>query len=152
MNIEEFARKVLEYAPRIMRTLAHQEHNDLTRGVITLPQFWALDYVCRHGPAKMSQLARTLGVSPATTTGLIERLIAQKLLERSNDEQDRRVVWVRIAPKGRAVIRTIREQKIKTLMTIFGKISSEDRERYLAILEQVSAIVDSLPATTRRSA
>jgi len=137
MNIKEFARRVIELSPQIIKSLVSYEHNDLTRGEITLPQFWALDYLVRDGKSKMSVLAKHLRISPAATTGLIDRLIAQDLVVRKNDQYDRRIVWVELTSKGKNVISSIRKQRIKALIKVFGRISSKDRIYYLNILEKV---------------
>lgn len=144
MNIKEFARKMIEVTPQIFRGLAQYEHNYLTRGQITLPQFWALDYCYRQGRSKMSSIAHYLNVSRASATGLIDRLIIQQLVSRRSDSEDRRIVWIELTPKGKSIICSMREQKLKTFIKVFSRISLKDRTHYLNILKQVMGIVDSL--------
>lgn len=144
MNTKEFAWRIIELSPQIIKALAHYEHNDLTRGEITLPQFWALDFLYRQERGQMSRIAQYLGISRASMTGLIDRLIAQKLVAREDDPRDRRIVWITLTGKGRNVILNIRKQKIRTLIKVFGRISAKDRRRYLNILEQIVKITNSL--------
>ena len=144
MNIEEFARRVIELSPQISKGFLQQEHNYLTRGEISLPQFWALDYLSRNAKTKMNCLAKHLKITPSATTGLIDRLITQQLVARKNDPRDRRLVWIELTPKGKGVIAGIRKQKIKSLIKIFSRIAQGDREHYLDILEQVVKITTSL--------
>jgi len=146
MDIKEFASRVIELSPQIMRGFKQYENNYLTRGEITLPQFLALGYLERNGKSKMSSLAKHLKISPSATTGLIDRLIAQDLVARSADPADRRIVWVELTSKGKGIIGSIKNQKTRTLIKVFGKISPKDREHYLNILEQVVKITTSLPA------
>ncbi len=145
MNIEEFARRMVELSPQVVRGFARYENNDLTKGKITLPQFWILDYLHRSGSDKMSSLAQYLNISPASTTGLIDRLMEQKLVTRKDDLHDRRIVWIELTFRGKDMILSIRKQKIQTLTEVFAKISSDDRLRYLDILERIVKIVNSLP-------
>ena len=145
MNIKEFASKVIALSPQIIRGFKQYENNYLTRGEITLPQFMALGYLERNGRSKMNDLARHFRTSPSATTGLMDRLILQGLVARQDDLHDRRIVWIRLTAKGRGIIKSINEQKTKTLINIFGKISPEDRARYLNILEQVVKITSSIP-------
>ena len=147
MNIKEFASRVIELFPQIIRGFKQYENNYLTRGEITLPQFWALAYLANNGKSKMNSLAEHLRISPSATTGLINRLIAQGLVVRKDDSGDRRIVWIELTSKGKAIINNIKQQKTKALIKVFGKISSKDREHYLNILEQVVKITVSLPAT-----
>jgi DNA-binding MarR family transcriptional regulator len=143
MNIEEFARRVIELTPQIVKGFLRHEHNYLTRGEITLPQFWALDYLSHNEKCKMNSLAKHLRISPPATTGLIDRLIAQELVTRKDDLRDRRIVWIELTAKGKDVISSIRKQKIRALIKVFSKISSKDRGHYLNILEQIVKINDS---------
>ena len=143
MNIKEFASKVIELFPQIIRGFKQYENNYLTRGEITLPQFWALGYLDRNGKNKMNNLAKHLKISPSATTGLIDRLLAQGLVVRKNDFHDRRIVWIELTAKGRGIIKSINKQKTETLINVFGKISPKDREHYLSILEQVVKITSS---------
>ena len=145
MDIKEFANKVIELFPQIIRGFKQYENNYLTRGEITLPQFWALDYLDRNGKSKMNNLAQHLKISPSATTGLMDRLIAQGLVVRKADFHDRRIVWIELTAKGRGIIKSITKQKTETLIKVFGKISPKDREHYLNILEQVVKITVSLP-------
>ena len=145
MDIKKFASKVIELSPQIIRGFKQYENNYLTRGEITLPQFWALGYLDRNGKSKMNSLARHLKISPSATTGLIDRLMLQGLVARKDDLHDRRIVWIELTVKGKGIIKSINKQKTETLINVFEKISPEDREHYLNILEQVVKITVSLP-------
>lgn len=145
MHIREFANKVIELFPQIIRGFKQYENNYLTRGEITLPQFWVLGYLERNGKSKMNDLSRHLKISPPATTGLIDRLLAQGLVARKDDLNDRRIVWIDLTAKGRGIIKSINKQKTEALIKVFGRISPKDREHYLSILEQVVKITASLP-------
>jgi DNA-binding MarR family transcriptional regulator len=147
VHIQEFANQVIELFPQIIRGFKQYENNYLTRGEITLPQFWALGYLEHNGKSKMNDLAKHLEISPSATTGLIDRLILQGLVIRKDDANDRRIVWIELTAKGRGIIQSISKQKTEALIRVFGKISPKDREHYLNILEQVVKITASLPDT-----
>ena len=137
MEVEQFGSRMIELLPRLIRGLAQHEHNYLSRGEITLPQLWALEYLSRHGSSPMNHIAQFLKISKPAATGLIDRLIAQGLVRREGDKRDRRVVLVAITAKGRKIIANIWEQKRNTIVKVFGQISPSDRTQYITILEQV---------------
>ena len=143
MNIKEFADRVIELFPQISKGLMQREHNYLTKGDISLPQFWVLNHLYHNEKSKMNCLALHLKISPPATTGMIDRLIAQGMVLRKDDEQDRRIVWIELTSKGKSIIHNIRKEKAKTLIEVFGRISQKDREHYLNILEHVANIIDS---------
>ena len=151
MDIERFGKRMVELMPQMIRGFARHEHNYLSRGKITLPQLWLLEYLARRGDGSpMHELARFLGISRPAATGLINRLIAQQLVRREEDATDRRIVRVAITAKGRRVLASIWDQKRRMIMEVFGQISPADRERYLTILERVASIVSQAPAMRRR--
>ena len=139
MNTEQFGAKMIELLPQLIRGMARYEHNYLSRGKITLPQLWVLEYLSREGSLPMSHLAQFLKVSRPAATGLVDRLIVQRLVKREEDRSDRRVVRVTITPKGRKIVANIWEQKRRTFVQVFGQISPQDRAQYITILEQVAS-------------
>ncbi len=145
MDIEEFSKRMIELMPKCIRGFAHHESNYLSRGEITLPQFWTLEYLSRQGGCLMSELADYLKISRPATTGLINRLIAQGLVRREDIERDRRVVKVSVTPKGKKIVSNIWEQKRRTLIKVFSQLSAHDRKQHLLILERVTRILAQQP-------
>lgn len=141
MNLDRFGWRMIELLPQMIREISRRESNYLSRGKITLPQLWVLEYLSRQGSSPMNKVAQYLGVSRPAATGLADRLIAQGLVWRRSDPQDRRIVRVEITPKGTRIVRNIWEQKRKTLLAVFGRISPSDRGQYLATLEKVVEIL-----------
>jgi DNA-binding MarR family transcriptional regulator len=70
---------------------------------ITLAQLAALRQL-RHGPISAGQLGRLIGLSPASTTHLVDRLEARGLVSRSRRQDDRRAVDVHLTPAGLRVL------------------------------------------------
>ncbi|MFA5079496.1 MAG: MarR family transcriptional regulator [Dehalococcoidia bacterium] len=87
----------VEGAFRQLLPLAHQELLDLD---LTTPQLKVVLLLYLGGHARMSALAAALGVSLATATGIIDRLIDRGLVIRENSSEDRRVVICRLSEKG----------------------------------------------------
>ena len=141
MEAERFGWQMIELLPQLIRGFARHESNYLSRGKITLPQLWVLEYLSRKKGCPMNELAQFLSVSRPAATGLVDRLIAQGLVHREGDRQDRRVVRVEISAKGRRIVSHIWEQKRRMIVDVFGQISPVDRTQYLAILQRVVKIL-----------
>ena len=137
MDIKNFSKRMIEVLPQCIRGFHSYESNHLSRGRISQPQFWALEYLSRKGPSLMSEIASFLNVSRPAATGLIDRLIAQKLVSRQTAEHDRRGVRVEITSRGKKIVSNIWDQKRRSLEKVFSKISPQDRRQYLEILERV---------------
>ncbi len=75
----------------------------------------------------MGALARRLGVSDKTVTGIADRLADKQCVRRGHGEADRRVVTVELTPKGRRSFQRIQEmiyQRVDALLSCL-----EDTER-----------------------
>ncbi len=151
MDIERFGARMIALLPQLVRGFARHESNYLSRGQITLPQLWALEYLSRQAGdgSPMNHVARFLGVSRPAATGLMSRLIVQGLVSRAGDPRDRRVVRIRISGKGRRIVANIWEQKRRMVVQVFGRISPDDRAQYLATLERVVESLGREPAERR---
>ena len=53
-------------------------------------------------PVRMGELAERVLITRPTVTRLVARLVDQGLVERAQDAQDRRTVWVTLSDEGRA--------------------------------------------------
>ena len=71
---------------------------------LTFSQLRVLYLLSEHGPIPMSRLAEYLDVTPATATGVIERLEKRGLAERSHRGDDRRVVECSLSDAGRQMV------------------------------------------------
>lgn len=149
MNVKVFSKRMTELMPKFVRGLAKQESNHLTRGQITVPQFWVLEHLEAHRDCCMCEIASYLGISRPATTGLVDRLISQGLACRKSAPHDRREVKVSISPKGKRIVLSIHVQKRHTIERIFSKISSRDRKNYITILERVASIVQQQPLNAK---
>jgi len=137
LSLEEFADRMGELMPKLMREIRQYEHNYFTRGIISFPQLWALECVYDRKDCTMRDLARAMHSGASTVTGLVTRMEKIGLLERKHSDKDRRVVYVHATPKGRRVIQQIGNQKKKTVTRAFKPLSEKDRKRYLEIMEKL---------------
>ena len=141
MDLDQFSQRMVDLLPQLLRGFSRQEHNSLTRGEITLPQFSAMECLVRQGGCPMHQLALLLNISKPAATGLINRLLRQQLARRQHDTTDRRVVRVTLTAKGRRILAAIWAQKRRTLTRVFGQLTPGERAQYLRTLERVTDIL-----------
>ncbi|MEW6101021.1 MAG: MarR family transcriptional regulator [Candidatus Omnitrophota bacterium] len=140
-ELVEFADKVSQIMPVLLRSFAKHQANELYKGKITFPQFLVLDCLYREKQARMNSLAAFMHVSTAAMTGLVERLVRDGYCVRRYEPSDRRIINIRLSEKGEAMVMRINEQRRRMVIDIFGQISLKDREEYLMILQQVKDIL-----------
>lgn len=142
ISITDFAHKIEIIMPEIMRGFARRQHSDIFKGKITLPQLLILDILNSQGASKMTDLAKKMKVTTAASTGIVQRLVVQGYVLREYDEKDRRLIMIKLSPKGSEILKKINQQRTQLVTRIFSQISEDDRAEYLRILLQVKDILD----------
>ncbi len=74
-------------------------------GGLTPVQLMILKVLQEEGRLTASALSRRVSLTPATLSGLLDRLEERGLLERQRDVQDRRRQWLLISGTGRELLR-----------------------------------------------
>lgn len=142
ISITDFAQKMNQIMPEIMKGFARRQSNDVYKGKITLPQLLILEQLNRQGASKMTDLAKYMQVSTAATTGIVQRLVLLGYVQREYDSNDRRIIRIKLNIKGTELLKKISQQRTQSVTRIFGQISEDDRGEYLRILMQVKDILD----------
>jgi DNA-binding MarR family transcriptional regulator len=141
LSLPEFADRLNKIMPLIGREFFRRNTNELSQGKITLPQLLVLDFLSENGPSRMTDLAHFIKVSTAAMTGVIERLVRHGYVLRVYEPRDRRIIRIRLIPKGSDLIEKINRQKRETVIHIFGRISESERQDYLRILTRIKDIL-----------
>ncbi len=114
---------------------------------LTLPQqtlLLALD--AGGGRGTMTDLGRLTHQSPATLTGIVDRLLAAGLVERTRDAVDRRVVQVALSTAGRARLADATRSREADVARITALFSDMELAQFDALLRKfvagLAALVD----------
>ena len=78
-----------------------------------------------NGPMPMGKLAEAIGVSVASTTGIVDRMEKRGFAVRRHDDTDRRIVLVEAAPASNDVFEAIDFHRREGLRTLLGGLSQE---------------------------
>ncbi len=145
LSVSNFAEELSAIIPYIMRlsfSVLSNNSDALLEGRITFPQYIALDVLKGSGSLKMKEIAKALGVSLPAATGLVGRLVGIKMVKRSYDKMDRRVVHIAITSQGVKAVGRIKETRKKFIEEAFKGLSSQEREIYLKIINKVKETLD----------
>ena len=96
---EECAARVMETIPLLMRFIRAdmRSHN---ADSLSIPQLRSLAFINRNPGASLSLVAEHLGVTCATASTTIERLVQRNLVERTDNPQERRRVVLNLTKEG----------------------------------------------------
>jgi DNA-binding MarR family transcriptional regulator len=74
---------------------------------ITRIQLFAIYSIHKSAELPMGKVADVLHCDPSNVTGIVDRLVAQKLIMRHECESDRRSKLLRLTPEGKRVVASL---------------------------------------------
>ena len=95
---------------------------------LTMSQLRVLFLLNANPGAPAGMVAEALKVRPSTATGVVDRLVKQRLVRRERDADDRRRVRVFLTERGREVIVEIQARNRLIMWKLFGQFSQVELE------------------------
>lgn len=114
---------------------------------VTGPQRLVLRVVGLFPGVSAGDLAAVLHVHPSTLTGILQRLVAQRLLRRADDPRDRRRAMLWLTAGGARVNATTRGTIEEAVGNALNGATSRDRAAARRVLERLAQCLDA-PAKT----
>jgi DNA-binding MarR family transcriptional regulator len=108
---------------------------------ITPPQLDALLVLREFGELTMGELCQKMFLACSTATDLIDRMERNGLIERVRDTADRRVIRLKVLPKGASVVDEVIEARRGYLGAILSEIDVADKERLIQSLDQLNYLM-----------
>jgi DNA-binding MarR family transcriptional regulator len=105
---------------------------------VTLPKFDVMAALARRERGMtMTEVSRFLMVSNGNVTGLVDRLVAEGLVMRTANAQDRRATFVRLTRKGLRLFETMADAHERWVNEILGSFGDEDSESMVRLLDSL---------------
>ncbi|WP_253798590.1 MarR family winged helix-turn-helix transcriptional regulator [Rhodovulum sp. P5] len=110
---------------------------------LTPVQIRVLQVVAETGKSTPKAIAARMGVSQATITTLIDRLVAKGLVERQRSDTDRRQTNILITPAGRQAIDRAPDPLHDRYVAAFEALPDWEQAMLVAALERVAGLLDA---------
>lgn len=98
---------------------------------VTMQQLRVMTILFHEGPTRVSDLARRLGVSTPTITGILDRLVRQRLSYRMSDPRDRRVVLNTLTHDGREFVERLMPGYSDRVALALQRLTLEERSQLM---------------------
>lgn len=102
------------------------------------PVFMALKFFEEHPSATASMFAEFIHVKKPTATVLIKGLLFKKLLERVQNEKDRRAFELRLTPKGTALLEEAQRLFELHAGGVFAALNDEEQAQLFQLLSKIT--------------
>jgi len=142
-TIEEQIKRLEELGIMLVRGMQLVGSSGVFGGDISFSQYLILQTLLEKEAMRMNELASILGVSKANVTGLVDRMVRTRVIERMRSDEDRRVVFVTLTQKGKRTVQRMLNVQRKEWQRIMETIPSRNLEVFMDSLEQLAyALVD----------
>jgi DNA-binding MarR family transcriptional regulator len=101
---------------------------------LSMSQLGALFYLQHKGSTGVTDLGEHLGVTSAAASQMLERLVQQELVMRSEDPIDRRVKQIALTDKGLQAFQDSIRARQSWLIELANKLSTDEKEQITAAL------------------
>jgi MarR family transcriptional regulator, organic hydroperoxide resistance regulator len=95
---------------------------------LSMAQLKALFFLSDQGPQPVGQIGCRLGVTLPTASYQVERLVRAGLVERVQDERDRRRTLVHLTEKATELLRSLRQGRADLMRSWINHMAPEDVE------------------------
>jgi len=99
---------------------------------LSMPQIYTLMFLFHEGEVRISDIGVLMDVGKAAASQLVERLVQQGLVERVEDESDRRAKKIRLLPKSLRLI----EKGLAVQRQQMGQLMSQLSPEQMATVQQ----------------
>jgi len=103
----------------------------------------------RHGPVRLAVIAEHEGLNPTMLSRTVGKLVADGLLVRSADSDDRRSAWIGPTARGAALAEQIRTQRTNAVERALEQLAPDDRWTLEAAVPALERLAQRLTEAQR---
>lgn len=134
---------ILRSLRRIIRAVDLHSKQLQTTHQLTVPQLICLRAIESSGPLKAGQLANDVSLSPATITGIVDRLEQRELARRRRSETDRRQVLLEITDRGREVLASAPPSLNERFSRGLARLTEHEQADIERVLQRVVSLMEA---------
>lgn len=141
---EDLALFLLEFLPDLAHDLRRTLEPALRHcGLVSGLQVAVLGVLRRTGPSRLVDVGRRLNLPGSTLSELVDRLVAEGLLERTPNPHDRRSVLLEVTSAGGASLAEVRRLAAAAFGRVLRRLDDETVEGLVCGLRGLRAAVDA---------
>jgi MarR family transcriptional regulator, organic hydroperoxide resistance regulator len=126
MEKKDLIERIIQYYRTVNRAFT-QYDPDAWMGIsISIAQVKTLFFIADEKEVNFRKLAFAMNVTPSNVTGVVDRLVEQGLLTRTENPSDRRMLMIKLTDKGETLITGLRESRTNQICSVLNRMTPED--------------------------
>ena len=126
MDLNIFEKSTKLFCQAIIYRVVKPSLGGLAKEQLTEVQLSCTKFVAVHTEPSVGEIADGLSISNAASAKLVDRLVRKKLLTREEDPQDRRVLKIKLTPRGNELLDDIQKIEAEQFTNIIERMSAEE--------------------------
>jgi DNA-binding MarR family transcriptional regulator len=144
MEKAELIREIIELQRKVDRARRQYGLDVWMSLPLTIAQLKSLVFISNQGSTNLGKLAAALKVTPTNTTGIIDRLVKQGLVSRTDNPENRRMLLLRPTRKGEELLAKLRERRRGYLSEVLERMTIDE---LAALATGLAALVKAAEAS-----
>ncbi|PLX92608.1 MAG: MarR family transcriptional regulator [Desulfuromonas sp.] len=139
-RIERMARIFPQLGARLgrLRAVVHDGMD------LTYNQYKTLLTIADRGSCTLGELGRELDVAMSSASQMVDRLVSQGWVDRTQDSDNRRQVLISLTPAGGDLLATLQETILAGYRQLFARLPEHEQEALVQSFETIAGILDKL--------
>ncbi|CAH2713030.1 hypothetical protein BACCIP111895_00163 [Neobacillus rhizosphaerae] len=126
----------------------HKKAESLIKGQLsnelTNDQHFTLRYIHQSGECTSTELADAFQVNKSAITAIINRMADRGLIQRTRDENDRRVVYLTLTDEGINLYQNCQEKVTLLVESIITQFNETEITTFINTYEKLALILDNM--------
>lgn len=110
---------------------------------LTYDQHYILRHIYQTGECTPSELADAFEVNKSAITAIINRMVERGFIQRTRDENDRRVVFLSLTDEGSELFKTAQERVHLLVESIITQFEKTEITNFLQTFEKLAQILNN---------
>jgi DNA-binding MarR family transcriptional regulator len=131
----------------IGRAWAHDRSLPVLASTLTMQQFKVVMILSLQDSASGQELSQHLGVGLGTVTGIVDRLVARRLVTRREDPDDRRIRRIILTPAGRKLADEVVHAGLSRFRSVLELLDTDTLRAFETVMRRFADAATRLTAT-----
>jgi MarR family transcriptional regulator, organic hydroperoxide resistance regulator len=137
MEKAELIKELLELGDLVDRETRPLDAEPWIELKMTIAQLKSMFFIAAKGKTNFKKLADALGVTPPNITGIIDRLVEQGLVSRTENAEDRRIMLLQVTEKGQELVDNLQENKYHKMRNLMTNMSEDELKAMMTGLKGI---------------
>jgi MarR family transcriptional regulator, organic hydroperoxide resistance regulator len=126
MEKTDLINNIIDLQRQTNRVMGHFAADPWLELGLTIAQLKSLFFIVDKEKTSFKKLAEALRVTPPNVTGIIDRLVDQGLVSRTENPEDRRIMLLQATEKGQNLLTTLKTNSNNQMAKVLSQLSTEE--------------------------